>query len=426
VVCRENVARTQESLSVFGAWAGRESGFSSDAVPLDQLLQRIAGLRRDLERQAPDKEAVLAAIPAGEFVWRPAQGAFAERYAPELIYPIVERHVARARGDGLRVTGYLEALEKEQTTFATGGLTLSTHDHGVTISLTVDDPRTGTVGAASRAATAPSAAELDALVGAALDDALRICRTSAGPAELAPGDYTVVLHPSAVYDLVNTALVYGLFDRRKVDEGRTFLSRKLGELRFPDGLSLSQTLALPLAGGATYADSPFNDRLVPCGSLRLIEDGRVRDLHTTPFWAKTAGHPETFSPGSAPPVLLAAAAGSPLAGRYRTTQDLIASTERGVFVCNTWYLRMVAEMDGVITGMTRDGLYAIEDGKLTRPLINMRWHDNPLRVLSAVSAVSDERQLIGLSRLAGRARNPLGSMPALRVESFHFSSATRF
>ena len=105
---------------------------------------------------------------------------------------------------------------------------------------------------------------------------------------------------------------------------------------------------------------------------------------------------------------------------------LIASTERGIYVANTWYLRMVSNMEGTITGMTRDGVFAIENGKLTKPLNNMRWHENPFRVFSEVDAMSKQLQLLGLSRWASSANAGLTAVPAMRIPAFHFSSQTRF
>jgi predicted Zn-dependent protease len=87
---------------------------------------------------------------------------------------------------------------------------------------------------------------------------------------------------------------------------------------------------------------------------------------------------------------------------------------------------MVAEMDGTLTGMTRDGVFAIENGKLAGPLRNMRWHDNPFRMLGAVTGMSDARILFGRARLAGHARAGLSCLPALRMDGFHISSVTKF
>ena len=428
VVCRENIARDESGFELKGVWQGREAALACQAASEDELRRRLAQLRHDVALQPPDKEFVPAATPLGSLVWDVARASLDELYGPDVLYPLIAKHAARAREQGVRVTGYVEAQEVHQHAFSHGphgAFDLRTKDNGLILTLTVDDPRTGAVGATSRASVHAPRAELDRLLGEALDEAMELCRAGARPTELAPGDYTVVLHPAAVLDVLNTTLMYGLWDRRKIDEKRTYLSGKLDELRFPEGLRLAQTRALPLPGGV-YADLPLNARHVPVGSLELITQGRIRDLHVSPYWAQRTGTAETCTAGGGPPLLLEAKAGSALAGKHRTLAELIADTGRGVYVANTWYLRMVAEMDGTITGMTRDGVFRIENGKLAGPLLNLRWHENPFRVLSAVSGVSDARTVLGRARLAGGGRAGLAQVPALRVEDFHFSSTTRF
>lgn len=428
-ICRENVWREESSFSVSALWQGRRSGFESEVVDKPTLSERIKRLRSEIEGQSADKETVLPRTPRGRFDWDLSAISLEAAYGPEVLYPLLEKHLRPVRDQDLRITGYVEAQETLKTEVASTGLELTTKDLGLTLSLTVDDERSGTVGATQRAAGAATPLELDQLIASAMDDAVRICQTSrmdGSGAEVESGDYTVVLHPCAVQDLIWTSVSYGLFDRRKVDEGRTYLSGKTETLRFPDGMTLKQTLDLTLPTGHSYADSPFNHRLVPCASMTLIADGKIKDLHRTPFWAQKLGMAETFAAHDAPPLVLEATAGSALAGRHQTTADLIRDTPRGIYIANTWYLRMVAEMDGVITGMTRDGIYEIKDGKLARPIRHMRWHENPFRVLGAVSGLTDEKLVLGRSRLAGYTRTPLSVMPALRVENFHFSSVTKF
>lgn len=426
VVCRENVWRDHAMFSVMGIWQGRSSSFEREAANVAELTEAIHELRRLIEGQSADKESVPPQSPCGEFQWEPTRARLAELYGPEILYPMLEKHLAKVRAKGLRVTGYLEASEIIAHTFTLSGTSLKTRDTGITMTFTVDDGHAGAVGATQRAATQISPNDLSQLIGDALEEATHLAETSANPGEVEPGDYTVVLHPAAVLDLISMTLAYGLFDQRRIDEKRTYLSGKLNDLRFPEGLRLSQTLQLPLPDGGMYCDSPFNSRLIPCSSMTLIGDCKVQDLHLTPYWSKVLGKPETFPGYGGPPLLLEATAGSPLHGQYSTVKELIAGTKRGLYVANMWYLRMVAEMDGVLTGMTRDGLYEIKDGKLVRPIKHMRWHDNPFRILSAISGMSDKKMLLGRSRLAGRARAPMALMPAVRVDNFHFSSVTRF
>jgi predicted Zn-dependent protease len=432
-VCRENVDRRWREIgasaysdSRFGSFVSGE-GASPDGAAATTALK---ALRSDLARQPINKELVVPPIPAGHVTWDPTLIAFDEAYAPDVMYGAIARAAARVAKAGYRLTGYVEAQETKATQTTDTGLTLDTRDHGVTIQFTIDDPGRpvgGPAGATIRAAVRADAQTVEARIVEAVDEALAGCSTSDAEAgELEPGRYDLVMHPAAAADFIGMAMAYDMFDRRKVDEGRTFLSGKLNELAFPEGVSLTQSLALSLPEGGVYADLPMNRRLVPSAPLTLIGGGRVKDLHLTPFWAKQVGEPEGFTSDGTPPLALAGAApGSKLDGGA-TVKDLIARTERGVYVANFWYLRMVSEMEGVLTGMTRDGIWEIRDGKIRRPLRHMRWHENPFRALGAIDALTQQRLVFGRARLTGGGRMPLAAFPGVRVRDFKFSSVTKF
>jgi predicted Zn-dependent protease len=436
-ICRENVWRDELELTVTARWQGRTAGFCLPAAAAGDLAARLRALREQMAEQSPDQEAVLPDVPSGHLTWRGATGEFDEAYSPATLYAALTEAAAavRAEGSGLTLTGYVEAQGRYAHTLVRCPgrghhvFELTTADHGLTLSLTVYeqiDGVPGAVGSAQGSVVSGSPAAVAAAIKDAAAEATRNCLANKSPAELAPGDYAVVLSPAAALDIINTTFSYGLFDRRAIDEGRTFLSRHRQELSYPRGLSLRQTLSLPLPDGGVYEDLPLNDRLVACSGLDLIADGQIKDLHTSAYWARQTGQAETFEPHALPVHLGVdggAAAGCEV---LPDTAALIAATERGVYVANTWYLRMVAEMEGVITGMTRDGVYAIADGRITGPVLNMRWHENPLRLLQRVTGITAGQRLLGRSRLSGGGRYPLAAIPALRVEGFHFSSVTKF
>jgi predicted Zn-dependent protease len=389
-------------------------------------MAALRQLRLNLEQQAPDPEHVPTPPLTGSFTWDHANKAFEEVYAPDLIYPVIAKHANAVRRIGQRLTGYIEAQERHDFTVGwspVGVFDLRQRDHGLTFSVTVDAD--GAVGSTSGASIYAPAPALDQLLGEAIEESSIICAQSRHPEPITPGDYTVILHPAAVSDLLNTTLYYGLFDQRKIDEGRTFLSRHKASLQFPAELRLEHSTSLATPTGY-YCDGSLNARLLPSQDLSLIAGGTVCGFYVSPYWAQQQGSKATCTPADAPPLVLRATEKSALTNNYQQLQDLISQTERGIYVANLWYLRMVSEMDGIITGMTRDGLFEIRDGKLMRPLINMRWHDNPLRMLSAVSGMTASQRLFGLSRLAGRNRTMLTSAPALRIENFHFSSVSKF
>ena len=101
------------------------------------------------------------------------------------------------------------------------------------------------------------------------------------------------------------------------------------------------------------------------------------------------------------------------------TDDLIAQTERAILVTNFWYIRSVDPTDLTITGMTRDGTFLVENGKIVSGLRNFRFHDSPLRCFQLVDAATKPQEAITLER---------GKMllPAVHLPGFHFSSITKF
>jgi predicted Zn-dependent protease len=105
--------------------------------------------------------------------------------------------------------------------------------------------------------------------------------------------------------------------------------------------------------------------------------------------------------------------------RASSIEDLIAGTERGVLITNFWYIRYVNPTDLTLTGMTRDGTFLIEDGKIVAGLKNFRFHDSPLRAFREVAAATAPMESITMER---------GKMmlPAVRLPQFHLSSVTKF
>ena len=424
VICRENVMVDRHEVTIFGATGARHGSRVAMLTSGDMLAREILSLHQDLLNQKPDSEYVPMTPPAGKFRWHLKERSFRELLTPEKLYPIIERHVRPIRERGLRVTGYIEINEKDEFESHVSGFELETLDYGATMTFTVDLEQKAT-GVGKRSTPIAGLGDIDHLIGDALLEATDGCVMNREPASLIAGDYTVIFSPSCVYNLISSCLGYGFFDRRKIDEGRTFLSGKWRELNFPEGLRLMGQSSVAIDEKTHYSLPPFNRRRTHCSPMNIIQSGKIQDLHTGSFWARKQGLAETHSPYSCINSLTTDPQ-SPMNGKWGTIQDLIKDTPKGIFVADLWYLRMVAEMDGVMTGMTRDGVFEISNGQITRPLKNMRWHDNPVRVLQAITGITSEKRVMGLSPLAGDAWDLMCYVPAIRVEKFHFSSETKF
>ncbi|MCS6952371.1 MAG: TldD/PmbA family protein [Bryobacteraceae bacterium] len=185
---------------------------------------------------------------------------------------------------------------------------------------------------------------------------------------LEPGAYTVVLEPTAVGDLVGR--MGFAMDARAAEEGRSFLSKKGGGTRLGEKL---------FAEFVTLRSDPFDPRLpalpwtgelLPSRRIVWVENGVVRNLVYTRYWAAKTGKEPTGFPGSLV-----------MEGGEGSVEDLIRQTERGLLVTRFWYIRIVNPQTLQFTGLTRDGLFVIENGKVSRPVRNLRFNDSPVRLL---------------------------------------------
>ncbi len=185
---------------------------------------------------------------------------------------------------------------------------------------------------------------------------------------LEPGAYTVVLEATAVGDLIGR-MGFAL-DARAAEEGRSFLSKKaggtrLGEKLFPEFISLRSDPFDP-----RLPATPWTSEWLPARRIAWVEKGVVRNLVYTRYWAAKTGNPPTGFPGSLV-----------MDGGQESLDDLIRRTERGLLVTRFWYIRVVNPQTLQLTGLTRDGLFLIENGKISRPVMNLRFNESPVRLL---------------------------------------------
>jgi len=229
---------------------------------------------------------------------------------------------------------------------------------------------------------------------------------SVSPRLRAPGSYETILEPACVATMVQLAL--GAMDARSADEGRSYFSK-------PDGGSrMGERIVAP--GVHLYSDphdsrapgAPWGAGGLPQQRVDWINDGVLTALQRSRFWASKHGGLPVPPPSN---MLMDGGTGS--------IDDLIASTKRGVLVTSLWYVRALDPRSLRFTGLTRDGVFWIEDGRIAYPVTNFRWNDSPVEVLKKVVAMSTPVQVPPRP-----SRTATTVVPALKVESFHFSSVS--
>jgi predicted Zn-dependent protease len=247
----------------------------------------------------------------------------------------------------------------------------------------------------------------DALGNVAADLALR----SANPGALDAGDYTVVLGPNAVTDILDF-LAYVGFSAKAVEEGRSFMSGKAGEKLMSKLVTITDDALAPHAMGNTFDYEGQPRMRVP-----LVVEGIVGQPVTDSYWAAKLGRPNTGhalpAPNSYGPMPL----NIELAAGDATIDELIGSVKRGVYVTRFHYVNVEDPVSVLLTGMTRDGTFAIENGKLGRPLKNLRFTQSAVEALASCEGVSRERTFIGAEESAAYA-------PALLLGTFAFTGQT--
>ena len=259
-------------------------------------------------------------------------------------------------------------------------------------------------------ASAPGAGGIDPL--ALARRASTKATLSREPREVAPGRYTVVLEAPAVQDLVGQ--MFCDFSATALRDQRSFLTGRLGKQVFGAGINISDDVYHPLQTGA-----PFDGEGVGRRRLALVENGVPREV----AWSRAAalrehvqptghGFPVPNEDGEAPLNVV-------MEGGFRTLEEIIASTPRGILVTRLWYIREVDPFEKIMTGMTRDGTFLIEDGEIVCGLRNFRFNQSLIPLLNQVEEATPAE------RSSGEESFDM-VVPALRVRDFQFTEVTRF
>jgi predicted Zn-dependent protease len=234
--------------------------------------------------------------------------------------------------------------------------------------------------------------------------AIQKATLAAKPKEFRPGRYTVILEPSAIACLIGP-MIWAM-DAKSFYKRTSSYEGKLGRLIMDRRLTLSnQTRHPDLLGNG------FNSEGLPAEELAWIQNGVLKQLRYDRYTAQE--HHVHPSPAFDAPYL------SGEGTEAANIDELIRSTPRGILVTNFWYIRDVNPTDMTLTGMTRDGVFLIEDGRIAAPLVNFRWHESPFRAFSNVEAFTAPTDAVSNE-------NWKMQLPAMKIADFNFSSVTRF
>lgn len=380
--------------SAYGKRTGTATTNAFDEASLAGVVRRA----EELARLAPENPEFVPALDKQAYRPSPTFHASIAAITPEYRAQVAADSIGPCRAASMVAAGFL-ADGQSFAAFANSkgnfGYQRSTSlDYTCTVR-TADDRGSGWVGR-----NVGDAGQFDPR--SAIRTAIRKAGDSVDAKALEPGKYTVILEPEAASGLITFMMRY--FDAREADEGRSFLSKKgggnrLGEQVFDSRVSIHGDPWDPAAPVL-----PWDQEGRPRERTPFVDKGKVAYLDYSRHWAKLKGVRDVGRPGN---VLMA--------GGDKSTAELVKSTRRGILVTRTWYIRMVDPQTVLLTGLTRDGTFYVEDGEVRYPVKNFRFNESPVIMLNNVEEFGRPERLSGFGPT-------LLMIPPMKVRDFTFTS----
>jgi len=432
-IIHQNVAEENHTVSVRTVFAGRTARASTNKFDEDSLRRVVESSESLARLQHPDPD--LLPMPdaleargnsdpsVGEGSVRSIQVPsrhFAETAAitPQLRADGVKKIVEVAQKHKLTTAGIFSSSESVEGIFNSRGLSAWHAQTLAEISITM----LAADSSGWQKANSPDVANIDPLGLAEI--AAKKAIDSMHPAEIPAGKYTVILEPAAVLDIVG--FMFWDYSGMAILDQRSFLTGRIGSQLFGKNITVWDDVTHPLQTG-----SPFDGEGVRRRRLPLVEDGVVKRVvyaRGTSGRMKQSEYKDKVGPieatghgfalpnemGEMPCNIVFAAPQNP-----QTVAQMIASTERGVLVTRLWYIREVDPYEKILTGMTRDGTFLVENGRVRQGVRNFRFNQSLIHMLSNVEAMSAPVRCSGEESFDMVA-------PAMKVRDFCFTEVTKF
>ena len=421
----QNVAEENHVVSVRAAFGGKTGRAFTNKFDDESLRQVVRSAEALAKVQHPDPDLLPMPGPqeaAGESARStPAPSRHFEQTAaitPELRAAGVEKIVGVAEKHKLISAGVFSSAESFEGIFNSLGLSNWHTQTSAEISITMlADDSSGW-----QKASSPDVANLNPL--ALAETAARKAVDSAHPREIPAGKYTVILEPAAVLDIVG--FMFWDYSGMAILDQRSFLTGRIGTKLFGGNITIWDDVTHPLQSG-----SPFDGEGILRQRLPLVDNGIVKRVvyarataermkrseykgKVGPIAATGHGFPLPNEMGEMPLNIVFASPTDP-----KTVEQMIASTERGVLVTRLWYIREVEPFEKMLTGMTRDGTFLVENGRVQGGVRNFRFNESLIHMLSNVDAMSIP------ARASGEESFDM-VVPAMRVRDFNFTEVTKF
>jgi predicted Zn-dependent protease len=420
----QNMAEENHVVSVRTAFGGRTARASTNKFD-DESLRQVVRSSESLARlQHPDPD-LLPMPDLQEALGTEAGRSIPSRHfeqtaaiTPEIRAEGVKRIVSVADRHKLTTAGLYSSGESFEGIFNSRGLSTWHIQTSADVSVTM----LAADSSGWQKANSPDVANLDPLRLAEV--AAKKAVESAHPREIPAGKYTVILEPAAVLDIVG--FMFWDYSGMAILDQRSFLTGRIGTKLFGDNITIWDDVAHPLQAG-----SPFDGEGVSRQRVGLVENGTVKRVvyarataermkrsefkgSVGPIAATGHGFPLPNEIGEMPLNIVFENSSNP-----KTVEEMISSTERGILVTRLWYIREVEPFEKMLTGMTRDGTFYVENGRVQGGVRNFRFNESLIHMLSNVEAMSQP------ARSCGEESFDM-VVPAMKVRDFNFTEVTKF
>ncbi|QDW24011.1 TldD/PmbA family protein [Pedobacter sp. KBS0701] len=372
---------------------GKKTGAATINEFDDASLQKVVKRAEELAMLAPENPEFMPPLGPQTFAESNTYNAKTAAMTPDTRAEMVGKSLSVSKTAGLDAAGFLENSTRFNAIMNSKGLFAYNKGTDVSFSVTVRNKQGTGSGYVEQGFN-----DLDKMDTLALSKiAASKANGSAGAKAIEPGKYTVILEPLAASDIIGN--MFRGFDARSADEGRSFMSKKgggthLGEQLFSENVNIYSD---PM--NTEIPSSTFTSEGLPVKRTQWVEKGVVKNLSYSRYWAAQKNvQPLPFSRSMI------------IEGGTQSLEDLIKSTEKGILVTRFWYIRSVDPQTLLLTGLTRDGTFYIENGEIKFPIKNFRFNESPVIMLNNVEA------------LGKPVRTGSGLIPPMKIRDFTFTS----
>lgn len=412
---RGNIRYARNSVSTSGedsnlslgvqSYFGKKSGAATINEFDDASLEKCVRRAEELARLAPENPEFVE--PLAQQTYGPESKTYAEATGK-----ITPDHRAQAAADSIEpavskdvtAAGYLQDSRGFNALHNSKGL--YAYNKATNVDFTVTMRTNDGTGSGWAARDLNDIGKLNASETSriAIDKALQSRNAKA----IEPGKYTVILEPNAVSDLLGLMLFN--MNARPADEGRSFMSKKGGGTKLGEKIVDERVNIYTDPWHDEVPASPWAGDGLPRTKMDLIKNGVVSNLYYDRYWASQKNVAPVPFPGNAV-----------MAGGSASLEDMIKDTKRGVLVTRFWYIRAVDPQTLLYTGLTRDGTFYIENGKIKHPIKNFRFNESPVIMLNNLETLGKQTRV----NLGGGGNGPNGGsalVPYMKIRDFTFTS----